>query len=75
MTMKIVSTAQHKMLTQAAADSSYAKQRGIDQDLARRSLIEHAKQGAPSLPERVGPPTVAPRMTASEPVFLTSQRG
>jgi len=75
MTIKIVSTAQHAMIEKAANDADYAAKRGIDQELAKQSLIDHAKQGAPKLPERVGPPTVAPRMGAEKATFLTSQRG
>lgn len=77
MTIKIVSTAQHAMLEKAANDAAYAKQRGIDQELARASIEAHKANGAPKLPERVEPKTVAPRTTTKSdgPVFLTSNRG
>jgi hypothetical protein len=76
MTIKIVSAAKHSMLTKAADDPAYARQRGIDPDLAKQSLLEHAKGGAPKLPDRVEPKSVAPRAAKTTmPVFLESRRG
>lgn len=52
---KIVSLAQHKMFTQAAADPVYAAQRGITVDLAQQALTAHRASGEPKLPERMKP--------------------
>lgn len=78
MTVKIVSAAQHAMFEKAASDPAYAKQRGISQDLAREALETHKANGAPKLPTRVTPDSVAPRAakgsTNDRPQFLTSHR-
>ena len=77
MTIKIVSAAQHAMLTKAANDQTYAQQRGISQEVAREAIAAHEASSKPKLPERVEPKSVAPRATAkvAMPVYLTSQRG
>jgi hypothetical protein len=74
---KIVSAAQHAMLTRAAQDPHYANSRGISQDAARQLLDDHTKGGAPALPDRAAASSPAKRKAtprADLPVFLTSRR-
>ena len=51
--MTIASEAQRAMFEKASTDKEYAASRGISQELAAQKLLEHAKAGAPQLPERV----------------------
>lgn len=52
----IRSQAQHTMLTKAASDPDYAKQRGIMPEAAQALLDGHKAAGAPELPDRVDAP-------------------
>lgn len=77
--MKIHSAAQLAMFTKAAADSDYAKQRGITQELAQQHLDAHKTAGSPDLPDRAEAkpkttPKAKPQPSDARPIFLQSMR-
>lgn len=76
--MKITSAAQHAMFKRAAEDATYAKQRGITQELAREAMEAHRAAGEPNLPERAKAAVRAPQsrrgVIGDMPMFLTSSR-
>lgn len=80
MPMKIHSAAQLAMFTKAAADTDYAAQRGISQELAQQHLDAHKAAGEPSLPDRAEPRAkAAPKAAKTQPAdarpfFLESRR-
>jgi hypothetical protein len=70
--IKISSQAQHAMLERAAADPDYARSRGIDPQLAARSIEAHNSSGGPELPPRAAPAPGKPK-AASKPASINTR--